>query len=159
LVSALVSGRADAIFGASWNLEGAELESRGLKPVITRVQDLGVPGYDELVLIARADRVADDPQMIRAFTSAVARGTAAAVKNPKGTVNTIESAVESNPEADRKATEAEAEVTLPLLSASGYTSPAQMEHLVDWMHEQGMIKRTLPVSTLLTNDFVTRPGS
>jgi putative hydroxymethylpyrimidine transport system substrate-binding protein len=157
-VSALASGRADAIFGASWNLEGAELESRGLKPVITRVQNLGVPGYDELVLIARADRVSEDPQMIRAFVAAVNRGTAAAVKDPKGTVNAIESAVESNPEADRQATEAGVKATLPLLSESGYTSPAQVGHLVDWMHEQGMIKRTLPVSTLLTNEFATPSG-
>lgn len=157
-VSALASGRADAIFGASWNLEGAELESRGLKPVITRVQNLGVPAYDELVLIARADRVSEDPQMIRAFVAAVNRGTAAAVKDPKGTVNAIESAVESNPEADRQATEAGVKATLPLLSESGYTSPAQVGHLIDWMHEQGMIKREPPVSSLLTNDFVTPPG-
>jgi len=153
-VSALVSGRADAIFGASWNLEGAELESRGLKPVITRVQNLGVPAYDELVLIARTDRVADDPQMLRAFTAAVARGTAAAIENPKSTVNAIDSAVESNPEADRRATEAGVKATFPLLSESGYTSPAQVGHLIDWMHEQGMIKRTLPVSSLLTNDYL-----
>jgi ABC-type nitrate/sulfonate/bicarbonate transport system substrate-binding protein len=159
LVSALVSGRADAIFGGSWNLEGAELESRGLKPVITRARNLGLPPYDEIVLIARADRVAEDPQMIRAFTAAIIRGTAAAVKSPKSTVDAIESGVESNPEADRKTTEAEVEATLPLLSASGYTNPVQMRHLVDWMHEQGMIEGTLPVSKLLTNDFVTRLGN
>jgi putative hydroxymethylpyrimidine transport system substrate-binding protein len=158
LAPALISGRADAIFGASWNLEGAELESRGLKPVITRARNLGLPAYDELVLIARADRVAEDPRMIHAFTSAIARGTAAAVKDPKGTVDAIESGVESNPEADRRTTEAEVKATLPLLSANGYTNPAQMRNLVDWMHEQGMIKGALPVSTLLTNDFVTRLG-
>ena len=83
LVPDLVSGRADAIFGGSWNLEGRELQVRGLKPVITRVQDLGTPSYDEFVLIARPHRLARDPQLFRDFTAAVARGTAAAVEDPE----------------------------------------------------------------------------
>jgi ABC-type nitrate/sulfonate/bicarbonate transport system substrate-binding protein len=72
LVSALLSGRADAIFGGSWNVEGIELESRGAEPVITRIQDLGIPDYEELVMVARSDLVADDPRLIRDFMSAVA---------------------------------------------------------------------------------------
>lgn len=159
LVPALASGRADAIFGGSWNLEGVDLESRGLKPVITRVQDLGIPTYDELVVVARTDRVSKEPQVISAFMSVVNRGTAAAVEDPKGVVNALEGTVEAAPETSRKALEGQSEATLPLLSKGGYVSPSQMRHLVDWMHEQGMIKRTLPVSSLLTNEFVTPPGS
>src|SRR6478752_4595307 len=43
LVPALVSGQADAIFGGSGNPEGIELASRGVQPVVTSVQGLGVP--------------------------------------------------------------------------------------------------------------------
>jgi putative hydroxymethylpyrimidine transport system substrate-binding protein len=67
LVPALVSGRADAIFGGSANLEGVRLEKRGMEPVITPVQDLGIPDYDELVLIARSDLASKEPQLVRAF--------------------------------------------------------------------------------------------
>jgi putative hydroxymethylpyrimidine transport system substrate-binding protein len=156
LVPALVSGRADAIFGGSWNVEGAELESRGLKPVITRVEDLGFPAYEELVVIARNDRVVEEPQLIRDFMSAVARGTAAAVEDPKGAIEAIEKSVESNPESSRKDTEAEIEATLPLLSKTGYMSPGQASRLVSWMHEEGSIQRKIPVSALLTNDYLTQ---
>src|SRR5207253_78224 len=45
-VPSLLSGRADAILG-SWNQEGTELEARGAKPVVTRLQSLGVPEYEE----------------------------------------------------------------------------------------------------------------
>lgn len=156
LVPALVSGRADAIFGGSWNIEGAKLESHGLKPVITRVENLGFPAYEELVVIARTDRVAEEPQLIRDFMSAVARGTAAAVEDPRGAVEVIESSVESNPESSRKDTEVEIEATLPLLSKTGYMNSGQASHLVNWMHEQGSIQRKIPVSELLTNDYLTQ---
>jgi putative hydroxymethylpyrimidine transport system substrate-binding protein len=153
LVPELASGRADASFGGSWNLEGVRLESRGLEPVITRAQDLGIPSYDELVVIARTDRVAEDPQLIRDFTSAAARGTAAAIEDPIGIAEAIDEAAESNPESSQRVTEAEVEATTSLLSGSGPMDPDQARNLVDWMYEEGMIQRKPPVSELLTNDY------
>jgi putative hydroxymethylpyrimidine transport system substrate-binding protein len=146
LVPVLAYGRADAIFGGSWNIEAIELEQREVKPVITPVGRLGIPPYDELVVIARTDRVAKDPELIRDFMSAVARGAAAAVDDPAGTVEAIERADEGNPEATFGMTEAETEATLPLLSRSGRVSPGQARVLGDWMHEQGMLQRKPPVS-------------
>jgi putative hydroxymethylpyrimidine transport system substrate-binding protein len=116
LVPALVSGRADAIFGGSWNIEGIELDSRGLKPVITRVEDLDLPPFEELVLITRRDRLAKDPKSIRAFTRALARGTAAAIEDPEAATEVL---LEQSGKSNRKAIEAQLEATLPLLSKTG----------------------------------------
>ena len=144
LLPALVSGRADAIFGGSWNVEGIELEARGLEPVVTRVSDAGVPTYDEFVLVAHRDRLARDPQSIRDFISATARGTAAALEgDPKATAEAI---LEVSEKTDQKATEAEVEATLPLLSEDGYMDPGEAERLMDWMREEGLIRRAPPVS-------------
>jgi putative hydroxymethylpyrimidine transport system substrate-binding protein len=154
LVPALVRGGADAIFGGSWNLEGEALKSRGLKPVITRAQDLGIPPYDELVLIARSDRLADEPRLVHDFMSAVARGTAAAIEDPDAAVKLLERSLEANPDQSREVTEAQVKSTLPLLSESGYMSPGQASDLVDWMHGEGMIRRKLPVPDLLTDEYV-----
>lgn len=110
----LISGRADALFGGSWNVEGAELKARGLEPVVTRVEDLGVPSYDELVVIARRDRVSSSPWLIPDFMSAVDRGTAAAVKDPEAAVDVI---VENTENPNRKAIKAAVEATLPLLAS------------------------------------------
>lgn len=152
LLPALVSGRVDAIFGGSWNVEGIELEARGLDPVVTRVSDVGVPAYDEFVLIAHRKRLSRDPQSIRDFISAVVRGTAAAIEgDPKATAEAI---LEISEKKDQKATEAEVEATLPLLSEDGYMDPGQADQLVAWMHEEGLIQRTLPASALLTNSYL-----
>ncbi len=153
LVPALASGRADAIFGGSANIEGVRLQARGMEPVVTPVQKLGIPGYDELVWIAPSDLVAEDPKSVRAFDWAVGRGTAAALDDPKGAAEEIDESVESTPESGLRTTAAEVKATFPLLSKSGYVNPDQASRLVDWMYEEGMIKRKPPVSELLTDDF------
>ncbi len=149
----LVSGRADAIFAPS-NLRGTELEARGMEPVIKPVRGFGIPAYDEIVLIAQADCASKKPKIFRRFLSAVARGTAAAVEDPKGAVKAFETEIETNPETGRKALEAQIKATFPLLSRSGYVSPAQARGLVDWMYEEEMILRKVPVDTLLTNGYL-----
>lgn len=154
LVPALLSGRADAIFGGSANIEGVELESRGEKPVVTPVQDLGIPDYEEDVVIARKDLVAKDPKLIRDFMAAVARGTAKALEDPRSAFFAIKYGVEAELPADRPTTEAEIEATLPLLSKSGEMSPGRASRLVKWMQQEGMIQKQPPPSALLTNDYL-----
>jgi putative hydroxymethylpyrimidine transport system substrate-binding protein len=156
-VSDLASGRADAVFGGTWNLEGAELEADGLEPVVTKVEDLGVPPYDELVVVARADRLAKEPQLVRSFMAALARGTAAALEDPEEVVKATEEYGETNPETSPKALKAQVKATLPLLSRDNHVSPSQARALVDWMHEEGMIRRKVPVSKLLTNAYLKPP--
>ncbi len=153
---ALAGGEADAIFGGSWNVEGAELAARGLKPVVVRAPSLGFPAYDEQVLAARAPWVAENGPLVRDVLAAVARGTAAAIEHPRAAVKAIEQSEEVDPTATPKVTEAEVEATLPLLSETGYMSPGQAEDLVDWMHAEGLIQRKVPASQLLTNQFLQR---
>lgn len=155
LVHALISGRADAIFGGSWNQEGVELESRGLKPVVIRPQSLGFSPYEEAMVIARPDRVAKQPGMVEDFMSAVARGTVAAIEDPQGAAEAIEEGNLGGPRLGRKTLEAELAATLPLLSKSGYMSSQEAIHLVDWMHEQGMIEAFPTPAELFTNEYAS----
>jgi putative hydroxymethylpyrimidine transport system substrate-binding protein len=143
LVQALLDKRADAILGASPNLEGVELEACGLKPIMVPLQKLGVPPYEELVLVARRDRLARQPELFRAFTSALARGTAAAAADPRATAEAISLyRVEMERGTPQKPALVEAKVkaTLPLLSRSGSTDPARAAHFAAWMHDEGLIQ-------------------
>jgi putative hydroxymethylpyrimidine transport system substrate-binding protein len=158
LVQALFLGRADAIFGGSPNLEGAGLEALGAEPVITPVSSLGIPAYDELVVLVRTDTLAEEPEMVRDFMSAVLRGTRFAAGHPKAAAKAIEEGPETNPKSTRKEIEAELRATLPLLSKSGYMDPAQTTGLVEWMQGERQIERPVPTSDLLTNEYLPRPG-
>jgi putative hydroxymethylpyrimidine transport system substrate-binding protein len=154
LVPELLSGRVDAIFGGSANREGVEIEASGAKPVITGVRELGIPDYEELVVITRADRLAEDPKSVRGFMSAVTRGAIAAVEDPKAAVNAVMASELKDPDLSRSTLEAEVEATLPLLSTDGQMDPAKAGALVDWMHQEGMIGVAPPLSEWLSNDYL-----
>jgi putative hydroxymethylpyrimidine transport system substrate-binding protein len=153
LAPALLEGEADAIFGGSWNIEGVALRERGAKPVIRRVQELGVPSYDEDVIITRADRAAREPQVVRKFMSALRRGVAAVRRNPAFALKLIESSPHEF-ETSKKEKYAQLAATLPLLSATGRLERDQADQLLTWMHKQGIIRREPPFSQLFTNQYL-----
>ena len=67
----MLSGRADAMLGGFRNVEGVDLAERGLRPRVVPVDELGIPTYDELVLVANSDAVEEDPEPIRLFIAAL----------------------------------------------------------------------------------------
>jgi putative hydroxymethylpyrimidine transport system substrate-binding protein len=155
LVPALTSGGADAIFGGSWNVEGAALAARGLKPVVHRAQGLGFPRYDEQALVARTDWASWNGPLIRDVMTALARGTRAAIEHPRAAIKAVEESDETDLHATPRGTEAEVKATLPLLSETGYMNPGQAEDLIGWMHAEGWIRRAFPSSRLLTNEYLS----
>ncbi|HEX6780744.1 MAG TPA: ABC transporter substrate-binding protein [Solirubrobacterales bacterium] len=153
LVSNLLDGGADAIFGGSGNVEGQILRARGATPVVKPVQDFGIPPYDEIVLIARTDFVAENSQLVRNFLTVMNRGNRMAAKHPHLAAATIEKSVESSPSATPKGTEAALTATFPLISNSGYLDPGRARRLIDWMYEEQLIGRRWPASALVTNAY------
>ncbi|HEV2790925.1 MAG TPA: ABC transporter substrate-binding protein, partial [Solirubrobacterales bacterium] len=75
LLPALVGGSAQAMLGGYRNVEGVDLRERGLGPTVTPVDELGVPTYDELVLVANRRSLEEDPEKLRLFLAALERGT------------------------------------------------------------------------------------
>jgi putative hydroxymethylpyrimidine transport system substrate-binding protein len=149
LVGVLRQGKADAAFGGSEGIEGVKLESLGAEPVITSPKKLGLPEYDELVVVTRSDLAAAEPQLVRDFMSAVNRGTAAAIKDPGGAVDAVVEGLEANPPPNRSVMESQMRATLPLLSRSGDLDRERIEGLIAWMHQEGLIARKVPAETLL----------
>jgi putative hydroxymethylpyrimidine transport system substrate-binding protein len=151
LLPALVGGRAQAMLGGFSNVEGVDLRLRGKDPVVTPVDRLGVPSYDELVLVAKRDRLEEDPESIRLFLAALARGTAAAIKSPDATTNAL---LEANSDLDPKLTRAEVGATLPLLSRGGFMDPEKWSRFIAWMRENGLISTLPPASAALSNTYL-----
>jgi putative hydroxymethylpyrimidine transport system substrate-binding protein len=151
LLPALAGGRAQAMLGGFSNVEGVDLRLRGEHPVVTPVDKLGVPTYDELVLVARRQRLEEDPQAIRLFLGALARGTAAAVENPEATTKAL---LEANPNLDPKLTGAEVAATLPLLSRRGTMNPAEWKAFIAWMRENDLISGNPTTAEVLSNEYL-----
>jgi putative hydroxymethylpyrimidine transport system substrate-binding protein len=159
LLPAILSGRAQAMLGGFRNVEGVDLRLRGKDPVVTPVDRLGVPTYDELVLVARGESLDEDPQAIRLFLAALARGTTAAAANPEATTKAL---LDANPNLEPKLTRAEVAATLPLLDPPrgdrpyGYMNPPRWRAFVGWMRDNDQIESLPPLAALLSNDYL--PG-
>src|SRR6476659_151972 len=151
LLPALVGGRAQAMLGGFSNVEGVDLRLRGKDPVVTPVDRLGVPTYDELVLVANRGRLEEDPGRIRLFLGALARGTAAAVKSPDATAKAL---LEANSDLDPKLTRAEVAATLPLLSKRGVMDAAEWKAFIAWMADNGLISSHPATAEVLSNEYL-----
>ena len=87
------------------------------------VDQLGVPTYDELVLVARSSTVESTPRRSAASSPPSARGTAYAIAHPPEAANAVLSAGKG---LDPMQTRAEVNATLPLLA--GAPGPALRLH-------------------------------
>jgi putative hydroxymethylpyrimidine transport system substrate-binding protein len=160
LLPAIVGGRADAMLGGFLNVEGVDLRLRGKHPVVVPVDRLGVPSYDELVLIAQRKRLEEDPEPIRLFVAALARGTAAAVADPQAATKAL---LEANDALQPKLTAAEVKTTLPLLQPKqaghpyGYMDPTGWRQFTGWMRDNGLISSLPAPSQVLSDSYL--PGS
>ena len=159
LIPALLSGSAQGMLGGFSNVEGVDLRERGKGAVVTPVDQLGVPTYDELVLVANRKTLEDDPEKFRLFIAALERGTDAAVESPNAATKAI---TEANPDLDPKLTAAEVEATLPLLGARiegqpyGYMDPAAWDAFAGWMRDNSLIESLPRATELLDNGYL--PG-
>ena len=157
LLPALLSGSAEAMLGGFSNIEGVDLRLRGKAPVVTPVDQLGVPTYNELVLVANRGALAEDPEKFRLFIAALQRGTEAAVAQPGAATKAI---LEANNDLDPKLTAAEVEATLPLLGARvegqpyGYMSPEEWQTFSGWMRDNELIEALPLPGELLSNDYL-----
>lgn len=159
LLPAIIGGRAQAMLGGFRNVEGVDLRLRGKAPVVTPVDKLGVPTYDELVLVAQREQLAAEPQAIRLFIAALARGAAAAANSPNAATEAL---LDANPDLDPKLTRAEVAATLPLLDPPrsgrpyGYMDPARWREFIGWMRDNELISSLPPSSDVLSNAYL--PG-
>ncbi len=153
LLPALVGGSAQAMLGGFSNVEGVDLKLRGKDPVVTPVDELGVPTYDELVLLANRERLESDPEPYRLFLAALARGTAAAVKSPDATTDAL---LAANRDLDPKLTRAEVDATLPLLSRDGRMNDSGWARFIAWMNANELISSEPAPSQVLSNAYL--PG-
>jgi len=156
LLPALIGGRVDAILGGFRNIEGVDLRLRGLDPRVMPVDQLGVPTYDELVLVARKSTAEDHPEAIRAFIEALARGTDYARAHPQQAASAI---LAAGMGLDPTQTRAEVGATLPLLAPPqgrpyGYLDPNEWRAYAEWMTAHDLISQAPPTDQVLTNELL-----
>lgn len=161
LLPAMLSGRVDATLAAFWNVEGVELRQRRQRPWIVPVNRLGVPNYDELVLVANADKLDEQRDDLRLFISSVARGARAARENPATAARNL---IDNNPDLRERTTRESVRLTIPALFPEdgdrpfGYMDPVRWRNYGGWMVDNGVLEDLPDIDTTLTNELLPGEG-
>ncbi|MEX2195647.1 MAG: ABC transporter substrate-binding protein [Thermoleophilaceae bacterium] len=160
LTPALLTGKVDAVLGAFWNYEGTELRLRDRDPRIIRMEDAGVPSYDELVLVANEDALEQRGDAIRRFIGALAAGTRDLRRDADEAIRGL---LDANPDLDRRLQREVVEVTLPLFLPPegrpyGWQDPEQWAAFGTWMRENELLERLPEPERTFTNEFLPGQG-
>jgi putative hydroxymethylpyrimidine transport system substrate-binding protein len=138
-VPALLQHQVDAVAGVFQNIEGIQFAQRGLHPVVFPYDRYGVPSYDELVLVANANRLHSDAayrRQVARFVTALAAATRWAQAHPAGAI----AVMEHHAYRDYLGTiRASVPATLKLLRV-GPLSTAAWTRFGNWMYHSGLLK-------------------
>ena len=162
LVPAMLSRKVDATLGAFWNYEGTDLRRRGRKPTIMRMENLGVPTYDELIFVARRKDLDEGfSSKLRRFLRATAVGHERLRANPNVGVDAL---LKVDPGLERGLQTDVVSETLPVFFPEdrdhpfGWQEPSEWEKYGDWMFEQKLLKQPPKAAEALTNEFLPGEG-
>jgi putative hydroxymethylpyrimidine transport system substrate-binding protein len=148
----LIAKRVDATLGGYLNVEALQLQQRGKHPTVVPVDRLGVPTYDELVLVARRQTLSDHPDVARRLVQALALGYEA-----------TQSLVQSASGLDPALTAKSVRVSLPYFFPAsghpwGFMDPGKWRAFGDWMKKNGLVTHAPDADNAVTNEFLAGQG-
>lgn len=159
LVPSLLSNKVDAIIGGYRNVEAIQVEQEsGTKPTVFPANELGVPTYAELVVVANSDKLASDPayaDAVKRFVATLVQGTDDAIADPAGATEIMKTETQYKPEF----LDASVPYTLTLLqpaagTKTGCIDAAAWQSYGDWMKTNGLITSTPDAAAISTDDYL-----
>ncbi len=152
LTDALLTGKADAVFGAFVNYEQVEAELKGASVEFVSPTQYGVPDLYQLVVMTSDRLIKRQPKLVRAFARAYARGLAFTQEKPGQAILLYQKA---NSMADPDLSRRTFDATRPYFPATLRQDPARWQAVHDWLLARGVITQKLLLKSLFTNKFVS----
>lgn len=157
LNQALLTGKADAVYGAFRNIEGIELAAK-IPVTVLPATGMGIPGYSELVVIANPERLASDSgyaRRVKAFLKGLAAGQAAALAGTGTAVTAMTGPTRGSYDKDTLTRMIKA--TLALLDEDfGVQKGSDWAAYAAWMHSNGLLDKKIDGARATTNGYLVR---
>jgi putative hydroxymethylpyrimidine transport system substrate-binding protein len=147
----------DALIGAYWNVEAVEVREKGVPVTVFRLEEHGVPDYDELVVVTSETFARERPEVVRALLAGLARGQAWAAANPAAAVEPL---LRANPDLSRPLVLEQVRLVAPLFLDGGAPlrlDPAAWARYAAWMRREGLLRR--PVDAAAATDVSFLPAA
>ncbi len=143
LSPALMSGQVDAVIGAFRNFELNQMDIAGRPGRAFYLEEEGIPAYDELILVAKNDRLGD--ARLRAFIDAVEAGVQYMVNHPDAAWKLF---LKGNKDLDDELNRRAWRDTLPRFALRpGALDKSRYARFAAFLKAQGMIKNPPPVAS------------
>lgn len=155
-VEPLLAGKVDAIFGYYSNVEGVQLAEQGDYTVLP-FDKIGVPSFDELVLVANPDRLKSDSSyasFVKKTIVALKEGFASANADPDAAYDAIAPVAKGYDDTTLKNM---VKATVPEYDnpqGFGSMDPKQWDSYAQWMHQNGLIDKSYKGSDAMTTEYL-----
>lgn len=159
LMSSMTTGQVDATIGCLVNHEVPQMEEEGFEVSWFQLTDYGMPNFYELVFLANDKMIEEEPETLRGFMRACAKGFDDFQADTDGVLDILlsnqnEENFPLSPTVEAKS----AEVLLPRMETEDAPFMTQTEENwkenIDWMKEHGLIERVPEVSEVMTTEFM-----
>ena len=158
LVQALIGKKVDAVLGAYWVHESILAEMEGYPVDVMKVEDWGVPDYYELVMVTNEKMAKEQPDVVRRFLAASAKGYADAKKEPAKALDLL---MKVNPETNRAMEEKGIQLLMPLwtdgVPTFGWQTKERWQSYADWMLQKKLLSGDVNVDSAFTTEFLPKP--
>ncbi|MEA2288224.1 MAG: putative hydroxymethylpyrimidine transport system substrate-binding protein [Solirubrobacteraceae bacterium] len=161
LTPAMLSRKVDATLGSFWNYEAVQLEMERKRPRVIRMENAGVPTYNELIVVAREDDVREHGAKLRRFMRALSQGMSALRKDHEAGIAPL---LRANRDLERDLQEAVVKATMPVFFPAdgskpfGYMDSVEWARYSEWMARNRLVRDPGVVTGAMTNEFLPGEG-
>ena len=155
LLPSLLHHDVEAVEGVYWTWEAVEVREEGYRVNVLHLEQVGVPMYDELVLVTSDQLARTQPALVRRAVQAIQRGYAFAAAHPYAAGSDLLAAA---PALSPRLVRASMRLLAPAFDyrvpTVGYQNVAQWRAYLAWMVRHHLISRSVSLSDSVTNRFL-----
>ncbi len=145
LMSSMTTGNVDATIGCLVNHEVPQMEEEGFQVNYFDLDDYGVPTYYEGVFLASDEMIANEPEVLKGFLRACAKGFDDMQADPDGVLQILlDNQNEENFPLSQTVEQKSMETLLPMMETEDAyflsQSEACWQENVDWLLSEGLIQ-------------------
>ncbi|MEW5957896.1 MAG: ABC transporter substrate-binding protein [Chloroflexota bacterium] len=142
-----------------WDGINAELKDIDLNVVMLNDWQECVPDYYTPVIITNEQQISQQPELVRAFMAATARGYEYAMQHPAEAADIL---LAASPESDPALLKASQQWLADQYQADapqwGLQQPVVWQRYADWLYEAGLLPQKIDAAAAFTNDFLPQAG-